>query len=388
MSVALSERIITRAAGLEDFVVPGGETVPPAREPLSILHVCLTHGFGGSERYCADLMRHQRAMGHRVSFVTWRPSAGRQALDPRKLVPGVHVYLARRDFACLAIARAARQEGADIINAHVWDSVRAVKLVRRRPPTVLTMHLRYHASQARGLDGLVLIADWQKKETAGFAGLTLTAHNWPPALVPAAPGRSEELRRLVGAGPGDIVVGYLGRLVPVKDVDLLVKAFRAAAVPRVKLAIVGDGPMRKRLEALAGGDPSIRFLGEQAEAEAWHRAFDLFVLPSHWEGLPLSVLEAMRAGTAILAAASDGSAEALQGTRATLVPPRDVGALRDALGKLLTDREALQRAPYDLSRFDERRSVERIARFYTDVIAAGRRHGLGTRAVRPASVGG
>lgn len=340
--------------------------------PLSILHVDLTHNFGGTERYCADLMRYQLEAGHRVSLVAWQPRHGQKDAVQDHVPPGAHVYLVRRNFARFAIARAIREQHADIINAHLGDSARAVKLVKPRPPAVLTLHLRYRADQTKGLEGLIYIADWQKKEIAKFPGLSTTAYNWPPAVVPAEPDRVAALRRQIGAKPDTVVAGYIGRLVRVKDVDLLIEAYRAAATPNSMLAIVGDGPERAKLEALARGEPRIRFLGHQTEIDAWHRAFDLFVLASHWEGLPLTPLEAMRCGTPILATACAGTEEVLRDTSATLVPPGDVETLSAALKHLLTRAEegALPRTGYDLARFDARRSVAHIEDFYRQVIAA------------------
>ena len=88
--------------------------------PLSILHVALSSGFGGTERYCVDLAGKQQGRGHRVGIVGWRPRKGANSLFEH--VPaGVAAFAAPRLFTAGAIARAIEEQSADIINLHLPD---------------------------------------------------------------------------------------------------------------------------------------------------------------------------------------------------------------------------------------------------------------------------
>jgi glycosyltransferase involved in cell wall biosynthesis len=246
--------------------------------------------------------------------------------------------------------------------------------VRERPPAVLTLHVRYKSKDARRMAGLVCVAEWQKAELGGFPGQVVVAHNWPPARQSGSEGDVRNLRLALGADPGMVVVGFIGRLEPVKGVGRLIDAYRQWATPRTRLAIIGDGRERRRLAELAGGDPSIHFLGHVNPVDAWYDAIDLLVLPSVWEGLPLVVLEAMQAGAPILASACAGTSEVLAGSAATLVP-QGQAPLTEALGALMAraERGELPRLAYDLSDFSPDRSAARIEAFYRDVIQARRR---------------
>jgi glycosyltransferase involved in cell wall biosynthesis len=277
-------------------------------------------------------------------------------------------------FASWTVARAIREQGADIVNVHLPDSARAFAAVRgAKPPAVMTLHLRYRANEMKGMDGLVCVAGWQDAESADWRGPKLVALNWPPAEVPADAAAVVAARtEIVGDGDENtFVIGSIARLNRIKRVDLLIDAFKRAALPNACLALIGDGKDRDKLMAQAGGDPAIRFLGQRSDVQNWHRALDLFVLSSDWEGLPLGVLEAMRAGTPILATAATGTAEVLEGSDATLVPCGDVEAMAAALRDLRARaaRGALPRHPYDLSRYDAVRSVAAVERFYREVIA-------------------
>jgi glycosyltransferase involved in cell wall biosynthesis len=233
----------------------------------------------------------------------------------------------------------------------------------------MTLHVRYKPKEARGMAGLVCVADWQKTDVERFPGPVVVAHNWPPAPRPVSETEIQTLRRRLNAGPGVVVVGFVGRLEPVKGVDRLIRAYRAWATPRTRLAIVGDGRERAHLNALAAGDPTIHFLGHVSPADACYQAIDLLVMPSDWEGLPLVALEAMHMGTPILASACAGTSEALAGSPAMLIPSGQ-GPLTEALGALMAkgERGELLRLEYDLSRFCPDRSAARIEAFYRDII--------------------
>jgi glycosyltransferase involved in cell wall biosynthesis len=115
------------------------------------------------------------------------------------------------------------------------------------------------------------------------------------------------LRHGWGFAPDDFVVGTIARLAPQKGLDVLLEAFASAAIRskrRLKLAVVGEGPLREALLAQAcalGLDGSVLWLGRQPPAEVPPilAAFDLFALPSRYEGLGLVLLEALAAGTPI-----------------------------------------------------------------------------------------
>ncbi|RMF73692.1 MAG: glycosyltransferase, partial [Alphaproteobacteria bacterium] len=161
------------------------------------------------------------------------------------------------------------------------------------------------------------------------------------------------------ADPQTILIGSVGRLDPVKDYDRLIAALAGLADPwrkQVAGVLIGDGPERLRLEELAreaglGG----RFLvtGRASDTAELLRAFDIFVLPSRFEGLSNALLEAMATGLPIVATAVGGTPELVTaGVSAELVPPADEMALKDALVGLLADparrtalgRHALERA--------------------------------------------
>ncbi len=198
---------------------------------------------------------------------------------------------------------------------------------------------------------------------------------WRPPESPAAP--------LPGFAPGRRVVGTVGRLSIDKDVDGLLAAFARLApeFADVDLAVLGDGPERERLAALAaslGLTARVRFLGHVGDARAAYAAMEVFVLSSRTEGLPNTLLEAMAMGRPVAASAVGGVPEVVRdGTDGILVPAGDVDALAAALRRLLTDpagAEAMGRRARErvVARFAFADRVRRMEEIYLELDATGR----------------
>jgi glycosyltransferase involved in cell wall biosynthesis len=142
-----------------------------------------------------------------------------------------------------------------------------------------------------------------------------------------------------GGRPGRPVVLCVANLKPYKGHRFLVEAagmLRERGL-EVTLRLVGDGPERPALEALAvrhGVDA--RFLGARTDADRLLADVDVAVLPSLTEGLSNAVMEAMAAGRPVVATEVGGTGELLR-DRGILVPPGDAAALADGLERLLTD---------------------------------------------------
>ncbi len=111
---------------------------------------------------------------------------------------------------------------------------------------------------------------------------------------------------------------------------MLIRAFREAALPAMKLVLVGDGRERAALEQLAEGLP-VRFMGFRQDAKDFYQAFDLFVSPSRSEPLGRVLFEALDAGVPVLATRTQGPSEILTRYPGRLVPIDDVAAMAAAL---------------------------------------------------------
>lgn len=189
----------------------------------------------------------------------------------------------------------------------------------------------------------ITIAGACRRQLAAFLGRTVDDPRLHIVLngvrsVPA--GDREQVRKDWKCGPDDIVIGCVARLESQKN-PLLALDLLAALPGNVHLAWVGDGRLRDefvRKANQAGLAGRVHLDGWRTDARQRMAGFDVFLLPSLYEGLPFAVLEAMAAGLPCVASDVDGTREAItDGVTGWLCPPQDRPVWGDRLAALVRD---------------------------------------------------
>jgi glycosyltransferase involved in cell wall biosynthesis len=181
-------------------------------------------------------------------------------------------------------------------------------------------------------------------------------------------------RKELGLGENDFVFGSVGRLIKLKGVDTLLKAFIpiAGTQPHTKLLLIGDGEIRSELEQIREGcGLKERIVMPGAIPQGWRylKALDVFVIFSDREGFPLALMEAMVAARSVIV--SDiGPNRAIVGDEAVLIPPRDEAALKQAM-EMLLKKDGQERDAYGATlrmRAENLFSIENMQRGYRNLI--------------------
>ena len=241
-------------------------------------------------------------------------------------------------------------------------------------------------------DRLVTVCHAFARELASSTGVPLekiaVRHNSVRPKPKVAATDVQSLRTRLGVASDERMVLTVGRLSREKaHIDLLAAYKRLRATnPEIssKLIIVGDGPERRRLEAAAdahGLKERVIFAGQISEVQPFYAAADVFVLPSHSEGSPNVLLEAMAANLPIVATAVGGVPEVVENNKsALLIPANDPDALATAIARVLTDSKLAERltnnsAALIASQFTPEKYVRSLMAIYREVIdrRAGRR---------------
>lgn len=157
-----------------------------------------------------------------------------------------------------------------------------------------------------------------------------------------SPGCRREARQQLGIPAAGQMLLWVGRLVPVKGLDVLLHAFRTLAgqLPELRLYLVGEGPLRKALARTVAAwnlTDRVSFVGPipKPQLADWYRAADLFVLPSRSEGVPNVLRECVACGTPFVASRVGGIPEAFPHWSDALVPPDEAGVLADKIQQKL-----------------------------------------------------
>lgn len=308
---------------------------------------------GGAERVVVSLARGAVAAGHEVAVASAPGELAEELAGDRFALPLVRRRPANVPRVVIALRRALRAWRPDLVHCHnpAMAVVTALATFRgRRPPALVSVHgvpEEDWPTTARllRLAGLPVVACGpgvaEALQEQGYTPVATIANGISPAPPPAD---RSALYREWGLPAELRLVVAPGRLVAAKNHALAIRA--VAEVPEAALGILGEGPLLAELEAEAqrvGVSGRVVFAGVRTDARAIMGASDAVVLASRSEGLPLTALEALAAGTPLVATAVRGLRELLVSDRdALLVRPDDENALADALRRLFAD-DALAR---------------------------------------------
>lgn len=335
-----------------------------------IILVIYSLGRGGAQRILTELANHWTSAGHDVALVTFAP-------DPPS------IYSLNREIQRIRLPAAGTS--ASPLQA-VFRNISTVRMLRsafraQRPDVILSFMTRANVLTllaASGLDSRKIISErvdprkapippaWRLLRRLSYALADLivvqtesvrssrasVSPAWHCAVIPNPLSRSFEkecraaidLRSNLGL-PADarIAIG-IGRLMPQKGFDLLIRAFAAchADHDRWHLVIVGEGKEMEGLRRLSqecGIAARTHLTGLAQSPREFLQQADLFVLSSRYEGFPNTLLEAMSCGLAVLSFACPSGPEEIihDGTDGILVENGDVTELSKALDELMTD---------------------------------------------------
>ena len=322
-------------------------------------------------------------------------------------VPGLRPELRPHDDARAlgSLVRAMRRLRPDIVETHTAKAgmlgrLAAVVAGGRRPKIVHT----YHGHVLEGYFGPVKNATYRGLERhlatvsdalIGVSGATVDdlvrlgiAPREQFRVIPigldlgpfleSTPADGAEFRAEAGLREGELLLTFVGRLVPIKRVDVLLRAVahaRAGGAP-VRLAVVGDGELRPELEALAselGVAGSVWFAGYRADMVPVAAGSDIAVLSSDNEGTPVSLIEAGAAARAAVATRVGGVPDVVTPETGVLVEAGDSTALGEGIARLVGDADARARMGalargHVAQRFSVERLVEDVEALYDELL--------------------
>lgn len=188
-----------------------------------------------------------------------------------------------------------------------------------------------------------------------------------------------EVREELGVGKDHPLIGSVGRMVPIKGYDIFLKAAKVIleVKPEVKFILAGDGPLRSELEKMAEGmglENAVKFPGFRDNILEIINCFDIFMISSYHEGIPIALLEAMALKKAIVATKVGGIKEIIKHNMSGfLVESGDAKGLASSCMKFLNNAETRKKIEIEArKRIKEEFSVEiqkeRLLKLYNEVI--------------------
>jgi glycosyltransferase involved in cell wall biosynthesis len=289
----------------------------------------------------------------------------------------VHTHSSKAGIVGRAAARLAGVPGI-VHTVHGWSFNDVQPVAMRR------LYIEAERAAARVTDRIVCVARFDRDRglSSGIghpSQYRIVRSGIDPTLYVAPEGAGERVRKALGAGPQDVVVGSIANFKPQKGPLDFVEAARQACLRnrRLRFFIAGDGELRPAVEraiADAGLGDVVHLLGWRDDVPELLAAMDIFLLTSLFEGLPRVVLQAMAASVPVVATDTGGVAEVvLDGETGRLVPRGDPAAAAGAIEALAGDAETRRRFA-DSARsllggeFDSRRMVRDLEDIYDEVL--------------------
>jgi glycosyltransferase involved in cell wall biosynthesis len=387
-------------------------------DPIKIVRVIARLNMGGPALHVAYLTAGLRERGYDTTLVAGTLARGEDSMAfvaeglnvPVVSIPelGREISPVRDLLATVRLARLIRRERPQILHTHTAKAgtvgrVAALLAGRARPPIVVHT---FHGHVLQGYFGplrsrlFLLLERWLARHTTALVAVSpqvrddLVSLGVAPAdkfavvrlgiELEERVGRNshgrDEMRHYLGIPSARFAVGWVGRMTAVKRTDDVLEAFKLLRERGVEatLCLVGDGPDRPGLEQRANELGIMRdtlFLGYQEDVAPLYAAFDALVLPSGNEGTPVSVIEALAAGTPVVATRVGGVPDVVRdGEDGFLVEPGASDELAARLADLARDpglRERLGAAGRArvLPRYAVARLVDDVDRLYRSLLS-------------------
>jgi len=327
---------------------------------LSIALMLESDGPGGAEGVLIHLAEEFRRRGHNVCPIGPASGCGWLADQFRKRDFQPETFRLRHpaDIRCVFdLKRIFRDRQIDVVHSHEFTMAifGAAAASRARLPHYITLHgstywgnrWRRRAAMRwafRKSQGVVAVSEPYRHIIATILKIPESRLSVIPNGIPTEAGRRQPLRAELGLAEKDTLMVAVGNLYPVKGHRFLIEA--AARLPREvgwKLVIAGRGEEETRLQSLIEQHhltDRVHLLGLREDIPDVQAAADIFVMPSLSEGLPLALLEALAAGTPVVASAVGGIPEVTGRNRGgIMVAAGEVDQLSHALSGLLMQPE-------------------------------------------------
>lgn len=340
---------------------------------MKIVHIAKMTGVAGTENHLLALLPglHERGLDVRLIILA-EPERPMDAYVKQMNAAGVPAegVPIHRDVEYGLIERLAarlRAERPDAVHTHLihadWHGVVAARRagVRRifwsghnddpfrRRPAIRLIQIYLWRRITAGIAISEAVRQFMiRVEFAPPRKVVTVPYGLDPAQLPPAQANRISYRAALGIPENATVIGSVGRLIEQKGLSYALAAFAQAheQFPDAHYVLIGDGPLREDLEARIEGlglRGRAHLAGWRNNAAGLMPAFDIFLMPSVWEGFGLVVLEAMAARLPVIASNVSALPEiVVEGETGVLAPPGDVGELSAALCALLAD-ETLRR---------------------------------------------
>lgn len=324
---------------------------------LKIIHVILSKGFAGSEKYVVDLTSYQNK-NHLVYVIILNKNKKlKNSLENKSKIYEVGSFLKKYN-----IKKIIKKIKPQIVHTHLGE---AAKLVQKSSEykTVATMHMNYKNKDYRNSDAIIVSNNTQYKEIKKkYSGELFKSYLW--VKLPKPEISKKKLIKSLNLPKKNFIFGSIGRFHPQKGFDVLIECFKEMNLDDCTLILIGNG--HEKYKFLETKNNNFKIIGHVKNVSNYFNLFDVGLFFSRWETFGYSLVEAMKFNLPIISSQHIGNKDWLNKFKIIKVNLNNKKQIKNSIKKLFKSRPMKKK--YDLKMFDYKKNCDAITSIYKKLL--------------------
>ena len=327
------------------------------KKKLKILHIILSKGFAGSEKYVVDLVQFQRKK-HFVSLISSKKNVTLNKILKNK----ISVFEVGDIFRKLKINNLIKKIHPDIVHTHLGESARLINKSSNFK-TISTMHMNYKNKDFKNMDGIIVSNKTQFNEIKKvFTGKIFKSYLW--VNLPKISINKSKMKKKLNLPKKNFIFGSVGRFHPQKGFDILIKCFQELNLKNCTLILIGNG--HKEYLNLESSNNKFKIIGHVNNVSNYYNIFDICLFASRWETFGYSLVESMKFNKPIISSKHIGNKDWINKFQINEFDINKKNDLKRLIKKYYKSNSLKKK--YDLGMFEYKKNCEAITGIYKKLL--------------------
>ena len=269
-----------------------------------LIHVILSDGFAGSEKYVCDLLEFQKKY-----FKVYLIISNKNLIIKKFLEKKIRVFQINFFFQSAKIKKLINKINPDIVHTHLGEATKKVKSSSKYI-LISTLHMNYKKNNYQHTDALIVSNSSQQNalKKAGYKGKIFKMNLW--VKLPKINISKSIIKNNLKIPKNHKIIGSIGRFHPQKGFDLILKSFLLSKLKQTSLVLIGNG--HKKFKYFEENNENIRILGHVENQSNYYNMFDICIFMSRWETFGYTLIEAMNFKIPIISSVHVGNRDWLK----------------------------------------------------------------------------
>jgi glycosyltransferase involved in cell wall biosynthesis len=326
------------------------------KNKMVVIHIILSKGFVGSEKYVLDLVKYQKTKNNVFAII----SKKNLTLN-RLLKKEIKTFEISDFFKKYTINKLIKKINPDIIHTHLGDAIKNIKRSSKYR-IISTMHMNYKAKDYKNSDAIIVSNNTQFKEIKkNFNGRLFKSYLWvntPKIDVPKS-----KLKKKLNISSKDFVFGSIGRFHHQKGFDIIIKVFQDLKLPNCTLVLIGNGHDKFMKYKK---NKNFKIIGHVDNVSNYYNIFDAGLFMSRWETFGYCLIECMKFRLPIISSKHIGNKDWIDRFKIFKINQGDEIQLKKYITKLY--KAKYNKKNYNLRMFDYKKNCQSITSIYKKIL--------------------